>query len=257
MSAASPHLELPLFELKNASVILDAEGARGFKDVSLNITKGEFVVLLGRSGSGKSTLLKTLAGLIPLTTGTIVNLEKPSISFVFQDPSLLPWKTVEENVALPFRIGRSRRISAGSIEEKVTHVLDLMGLEDARSLYPAELSGGMKMRTSLARAWVSEPELLLLDEPFAALDEPLRMELGELLVSMWKERKCTIVMVTHSITEALLLSNRIIMLKGQPGKIILDDQNTIATHNESSRNHPRFNQELARYFELLRGEPGV
>ncbi|WP_291515723.1 ABC transporter ATP-binding protein [Bdellovibrio sp. ArHS] len=196
-------------------------------DLSLDIAAGSFVSLVGPSGCGKSTLLRLIAGLENPTNGE-VSLSPPgkNISgFVFQEANLLPWRNVFENVALPFEL----RPEFQSLPEKdkklrVLAALKKVQLEGSENLFPHELSGGMKMRVSLARAVVHTPRLLLMDEPFAALDENTRFEMQNQLLDLWKKEKMTIVFVTHSLFEAVYLSERIIMLKGPDARIVIDEK---------------------------------
>lgn len=179
--------------------------------LSLEVKPGEIVALLGASGCGKSTLLRAIAKLVPFTSGRI-EFSKPirragDLAFVFQDATLLPWRTVEENVRLPLELG-----SWGRSDEQSTirNVLNSVGLEEMDlAKFPPQLSGGMRMRTSIARALITEPSILLLDEPFAALDDILRTRLNELLLNLWQQRQRTVLFVTHNIAEAIYLSHRI------------------------------------------------
>lgn len=190
------------------------------KQLDLDINGGEIVSLLGPSGCGKSTLLRAIAKLQPIETGTIqlgnaAARKASSMSFVFQDATLLPWRTVRENVALPLQLLRE---SNDQTTARVENLLTQVGLpQEHHGKFPRELSGGMRMRTSLARALVTDPDVLLLDEPFAALDDMLRTRLNELLLELWQNRKRTIIFVTHNIGEALFLSHRIAMMS--QGKI--------------------------------------
>ncbi len=185
--------------------------------VSFSLNAGEFVSLLGPSGCGKSTILKVLAGLIDATGGQIQwsNGTRPKIGYVFQEPRLVPWRTVSENLALPFVLSR-QTVPEQAIESQLT----LVGLtkEDGRKL-PHQLSGGMKMRVSLARALITKPQLLLFDEPFAALDEMLREQLHEELLSLWGKLGWTGLFVTHNIAEAVFLSQRVLVMSTKPGQI--------------------------------------
>ncbi len=191
-------------------------------DFSLSITTGEFLAILGPSGCGKSTLLRLVAGLTAPDSGHIGITPDDTrfhTAFVFQDAHLLPWRTVLENVALPLElmgIGVTERLGRASA------ALDEVGLREAESRYPAQLSGGMRMRVSLARALVTRPRLLLLDEPFAALDEITRFRLDARLRELWLERGMTVIFVTHSITEAAFLANRAVVLTRKGCGIKLD-----------------------------------
>jgi NitT/TauT family transport system ATP-binding protein len=190
--------------------------------IDLDIQKGEFVTLIGPSGCGKSTVLKLIAGLTLPSDGTIrVDGMTPkeargTISFIFQDATLLPWRTVRDNVGLGLDLERT----GGDRRRKTTAaVLELVGLQDVAEAYPRELSGGMKMRASIARALATSPRLLLMDEPFAALDEMSRDRLNEELLRLREEQQWTAVFVTHSVAEAVFLSTRIIVLSPKPGRV--------------------------------------
>ena len=181
------------------------------------VKRGEFLSLLGPSGCGKSTALRLLAGLIEPTSGQIMRDPSASeIGFVFQDPTLLPWATVANNVRLPLRL---RGIAERETTSRIDEALALVGLEEFRTAYPRELSGGMKMRVSIARALVTRPQLLLMDEPFAALDEITRFRLNDDLLELWGRLDCTVVFVTHSVFESVYLSTRILMLTPRPGRV--------------------------------------
>jgi NitT/TauT family transport system ATP-binding protein len=188
--------------------------------MDLHIAAGEFLAVLGPSGCGKSTLLRMIARLSPPDGGRIVTEpEQFQTAFVFQDAHLLPWRTVLDNAALPLELmgfGRDERYS------KARAVLAQVGLAEAETRYPAQLSGGMRMRVSLARALVTEPRLLLMDEPFAALDEITRFNLEVQLRELWQRRGMTVIFVTHSISEAAFLANRAVVLARRDGKIRLD-----------------------------------
>jgi NitT/TauT family transport system ATP-binding protein len=191
-------------------------------DLTLDVNAGEFLAILGPSGCGKSTLLRVVARLIAPDAGTLditPSTEKPQTAFVFQDAHLLPWLTARENAALPLElmgVGRAERL------ERASRILAEVGLLDAESRYPAQLSGGMRMRVSLARALITEPRLLLLDEPFAALDEITRFRLDVRLRDLWIERGMTVIFVTHSITEAAFLASRATVLTRRGCHIRLD-----------------------------------
>jgi NitT/TauT family transport system ATP-binding protein len=196
----------------NGTLALDA--------VSTHIGKGDFVVLLGPSGCGKSTLLRLIAGLDRPSTGHIIwqdGAPKPGeIGFVFQDSTLMPWASAAENVFLPLRLQRKTRTGT---QADVMAVLDQVGLADFAQSKPAALSGGMKMRVSIARALVSQPKLLLMDEPFAALDEFTRHKLQDDLRGLWQRSGKTIVFVTHSIYEAAYLATRVLVMSIRPGRV--------------------------------------
>lgn len=192
-------------------------------DINVTINDGEFVCIVGPSGCGKSTLLRILAGLETPSIGefTIATAtdgeDRPLQSMVFQEKGIIPWLTVEKNVAFGLKM---RHFPKKLIKERTTYYLKKTGLEKFSTLYPKELSGGMKQRVSIARAFANDPEILLMDEPFGALDEQNKFILQEELLSIWSETGKTILFITHSIDEALLLSDRILLMSSQPGKII-------------------------------------
>ncbi|HLJ06357.1 MAG TPA: ABC transporter ATP-binding protein [Acetobacteraceae bacterium] len=196
-------------------------GVEALRDVSLTINAADFVALLGPSGCGKSTLLRLIAGLEHADTGQLTWDEglqpKPGeIGFVFQDATLLPWASVTDNVYLPLRLAGVARTEAMPRVHEALRRVGLTGFELAR---PRQLSGGMRMRVSIARALVTRPRLLLMDEPFAALDEFTRNKLQEDLLALWQELGCTVVFVTHSIYEAAFLARRIVLMTPRPGRI--------------------------------------
>ena len=196
-----------------------AAGVTALDRFSLSIRSGEFAAILGPSGCGKSTLLRLIAGLDQPTSGTISMPAKQKLAYVFQDAHLLPWRNVFRNVALPLELAKTNRADRRG---KILAAIEQVGLLDAIGRYPNQLSGGMRMRVSLARAMVTEPELLLLDEPFAALDEITRQRLDEQLRQLWSAKKMTILFVTHSTAEAVFLANRAVVMSSRPGRIILD-----------------------------------
>jgi NitT/TauT family transport system ATP-binding protein len=211
----------PLVALHGVDKIF-ASGTRALTDLDLDVRTGEFLALLGPSGCGKSTALRIIAGLSAPTHGAVewAKTEQPKesegrIGFVFQEPTLMPWASVFENVLLPFRLKRVGEVA----NARVNAVLARVGLQQFTAAYPRELSGGMRMRTSLARALVTEPQLLLMDEPFAALDEITRFKLNDDLLSMWQTLRATIVFVTHSVFESVYLANRVVVMSARPGRV--------------------------------------
>ncbi|HUA98519.1 MAG TPA: ABC transporter ATP-binding protein, partial [Terracidiphilus sp.] len=190
--------------------------------ISLAVERGEFVTFLGPSGCGKSTLLKLVSGLSPASEGEVkVNGMTPvnareMMSFIFQDATLLPWRTVEQNVGLGLELDYAARAVR---RVRVAEMLELVGLERVAKRFPRQLSGGMKMRVSIARALVSRPRILLMDEPFAALDEMSRDRLNEELLRLYAEQKWTVLFVTHSVAEAVFLSTRVVILAAHPGHV--------------------------------------
>jgi NitT/TauT family transport system ATP-binding protein len=197
-------------------------GTIALAPTDLSITAGSFTSIVGPSGCGKSTLLRLIAGLAPPTTGKILRADGASpvaTGFVFQDATLMPWATAAENVALPLRLAGT---SAPEITARVGDAIERIGLGGFAEAYPRELSGGMKMRVSIARAIVTGPQLLLMDEPFAALDEFTRFKLNDDLLELWQRNRWTVVFVTHSIREAVFLSDRVIVMSPRPGRIVDD-----------------------------------
>jgi NitT/TauT family transport system ATP-binding protein len=198
------------------------EGPAILADVSLQVERGEFVSFIGPSGCGKSTLLKLVAGLSPVTTGTLTvdglspHSAAEELAFVFQEPTLLPWLTVERNVEVPLRL---RGEPPERRRERARKALALVGLSERAEYYPRQLSGGQRMRVSIARALSLTPKLLLLDEPFGALDEMTRDRLNEELLAIRAEQGWTAFFVTHAVAEAVFLSHRIILLAANPGRI--------------------------------------
>jgi NitT/TauT family transport system ATP-binding protein len=189
---------------------------RALAPIDLQIEEGSFVSLLGPSGCGKSTLLRMIAGLVEPTAGTIARAES-SIGFVFQAPTLMPWAKVIDNVALPLNLAHAAAAAA-----RARDALESVGLADFTDAYPHQLSGGMQMRAAIARAVVTQPSLLLMDEPFAALDEITRFRLNDQLLELWHKHRWTVIFVTHSIREAVFLSERVVVMSPRPGQIVAD-----------------------------------
>ncbi len=211
----------PILELINVSKRFGS-GLEALAAVDLRVGRGEFLSLLGPSGCGKSTLLRIVAGLTPPSAGDCrlaIDRASGRLGFVFQDPTLMPWSTVIANVLLPFRIARRRGAEPRDKAAAAIRAVGLAGFEDS---YPHQLSGGMRMRVSIARALVTEPDLLLLDEPFAALDEITRLQLNDDLLRLWERYRPTIVFVTHSVFESVYLSTRIAVMTARPGRIAAD-----------------------------------
>jgi NitT/TauT family transport system ATP-binding protein len=198
-------------------------GVTALGPLDLEVRRGEFVSLLGPSGCGKSTALRLIAGLTAPSSGT-VNVSRRaseahaghSIGFVFQEPTLMPWASVRDNVRLPLKLAHT---PAEEADARIAEALALVGLSEFTEAYPRELSGGMKMRVSLARALVTRPDILLMDEPFAALDEITRFRLNNDLLELWRKLHMTIVFVTHSVFESVYLSQRVIVMSQRPGRI--------------------------------------
>ena len=225
------HAQAPLPHSTPAVEVLSAEktypnGTQALLPVDLTIEEGEFVTLLGPSGCGKSTLLKMVAGLLEPTDGRLHLWRKPvaqldesgkKMAFVFQSPTLMPWASVQTNVRLPLDLAGAPRAEA---DARVTEALALVGLSKFANALPRALSGGMQMRVSIARGLVTQPDLLLMDEPFGALDEITRHKLDADLLDLWRKKKLTVIFVTHSIHEAVFLSSRVVMMAARPGRVV-------------------------------------
>jgi len=223
-------------------------GVRALQPVSITVQQGEFITLLGPSGCGKSTLLKMIAGLLKPTTGHI-HLSGHPLSFVFQDATLMPWADVRTNVRLPLDLAGMPRAQA---QAQVDQALQLVGLSGFASQRPRELSGGMQMRVSIARGLVTQPRLLLMDEPFGALDEITRNRLDADLLALWRQQGLSVVFVTHSITEAVFLSTRVIVMGARPGRIVADVR--IAQpwpRDDAYRTSPDFNAHVRQLQDAL------
>jgi NitT/TauT family transport system ATP-binding protein len=225
--------------------------------ISLEVERGEFVTFLGPSGCGKSTLLKLASGLSPASAGTVqVNGMTPQnaremMGFIFQDATLLPWRTVAENVGLELELEHAARPVR---DERVAQMLDLVGLGHVAKSYPRQLSGGMKMRVSIARALVTRPRILLMDEPFAALDEMSRDRLNEELLRLYAEQKWTVLFVTHSVAEAVFLSTRIVILAAHPGRVVHEmEVNLPWPRTAETRETKAFEERVSHASRLLRG----
>ncbi|MGM4894257.1 ABC transporter ATP-binding protein [Tardiphaga sp. 709] len=204
--------------LRGVTKVYD-NGTVALGPLDLDIRKGEFVSLLGSSGCGKSTALRLIAGLIAPSAGTLdvaAQSRGHAIGFVFQEPTLMPWSTIRENVRLPLKLAH---MPDAQSSVRVNEVLAQVGLADFAGAYPRELSGGMKMRASLARALVTEPDILLMDEPFAALDEITRFRLNNDLLMLWRELGKTVIFVTHSVFESVYLSQRVVVMTSRPGRV--------------------------------------
>lgn len=230
----------PILSADQLSVTF-ADGASGLHalgQVSFEVCPQEFICLLGPSGSGKSTLLRVLAGLVRPTSGEIRfhTDHPPRFGVVFQQSNLMPWRTVRQNILLPLQLQNTGQTSA---QEKVNDMINLVGLQGFEDSLPRDLSGGMAQRVALARALIHDPDMLLLDEPFGSLDALTRERMWLELSNIWQASRKTVIMVTHSITEALLLADRVLVLSARPGKIKLD----------LSVDLPRPRQEDIRYTE--------
>ena len=247
---------IPEIELKGVAKRYRG-AATALENVSISVERGEFVTFLGPSGCGKSTLLRLVSGLSAVTEGTVcVNGMTPQnaremMSFIFQDATLLPWRTVEKNVGLGLELEYAARDLR---EERVAAMLELVGLGEVAQRYPRQLSGGMKMRASIARALVNRPRILLMDEPFAALDEMTRDRLNEELLRLYAEQKWTVLFVTHSVAEAVFLSTRIVILGAHPGRVAHEMQVDLAwPRTAETRESEQFEEMVTHASRLLRG----
>jgi NitT/TauT family transport system ATP-binding protein len=234
MSPSTP-IESPLSDAPQRALLMlagisktFATGTTALTGVDLKIMPGEFVSILGASGCGKSTLLRLIAGLAAPTEGTIDwpqsaydadGKAQPALGFVFQEPTLLPWRTVSENVYLPLLLAG---VAKSEVRDRIAQALDQVGLRGFGDSYPRQLSGGMKMRVSIARALVTKPAILLMDEPFAALDEITRLKLNDELLELFSRQGLTVIFVTHSVYESVYLSSRIIVMSSRPGRVTAD-----------------------------------
>jgi len=245
--------QAPVVEVLSADKVF-ADGTRALQPVELAIRPGEFITLLGPSGCGKSTLLKMVANLIAPSSGRLlwwqhgydgVGQPGKKLVMVFQDATLMPWARVQKNVRLPLDLAKVERQAA---DRKVAEALSLVGLTGFERHYPRMLSGGMQMRASIARALVCEPNLLLMDEPFGALDEITRNRLDADLIQLWWKKKLTVIFVTHSIYEAVFLSTRVVVMAARPGRVLAQ----VAIDEPHPRSDAfRVTQKFAAYAKVL------
>ncbi len=224
-------------------------GIEALSTIDLKIKRGQFVSIVGPSGCGKSTLLRLIAGLEDHSTGQLLidgyapveaRRRQRGLAYVFQDATLLPWRTVRRNVALPLEL--HRQLDPAHIDE----VLDMVGLTDFATAMPAQLSGGMRMRVSIARALVTNPDLLLLDEPFGALDEISRQRLNEELLRLWERENWTALFVTHNVYEAAFLADRVLVMSARPGRLLADIEVPFPHPRDADLRHRTDFAELAR-----------
>jgi len=215
--------DISLLQLKDLSVTFANanSGLEALQAVNLDVPEYRFMAVLGPSGSGKTTLLRVIAGLVQPTSG-IVHFKTPEgfaprIGLVFQQANLMPWRTVIENITLPLELQGNH---PGVARDRAREFIEMVGLDGFENSLPRSLSGGMAQRVALARALIMEPDLLLLDEPFGALDALTRERMGAELLNIWQARETTVVLVTHSISEALLLSDRVVVLSARPGRVV-------------------------------------
>jgi NitT/TauT family transport system ATP-binding protein len=224
MAAISHHSGSPIVALRGVGKTFPT-GTVALAGLDLDVREGEFLSLLGPSGCGKSTALRIVAGLTEATQGAVewtaaAKTENENrLGFVFQEPTLMPWANVANNVLLPLKL---KGVAPDAAAKRVEAALDRVGLQKFAAAYPRELSGGMRMRVSIARALVTEPELLLMDEPFAALDEITRFKLNNDLLHVWQALRTTVVFVTHSVFESVYLSSRIVVMAARPGRVFTE-----------------------------------
>ena len=225
-------MAIPCVELRNVSLRYHSDGkpVHALEDVSLVVEQGEFVSIAGPSGCGKTTILRLISGLMPATRGQVCIDGQPvagpqkRVGMAFQNPSLLPWRSALENVLLPLEVVQPHRAQFSArrktYEEEARRLLHIVGLDGFADKPPYQLSGGMQQRVALCRALIHQPEILLLDEPFAALDAFTREELWGVLQELWTARGCTVIMVTHDLREAVFLSNHVYVMSKRPGTIV-------------------------------------
>jgi len=216
-------LPQPSLQVRNLSVTYpnDNGGLQALTDLTFDVHPREFICILGPSGSGKTTLLRVLAGLLPPSSGEVCFLteQAPLIGYVFQQANLMPWRSAMENIMLPLEM---QGVPLENARRRAAELIELTGLKGFEDSWPRDLSGGMAQRVAIARALIQDPDLLLLDEPFGSLDELTRDRMGEELLDLWQNRRSTVLMVTHSVSEALLLSDRVLVLTPRPGQLALD-----------------------------------
>jgi NitT/TauT family transport system ATP-binding protein len=213
-------------------------GTLALEKFALAVAEREFVSLLGPSGCGKSTALRLIAGLGEPSSGEVLWSRRPTLGFIFQEPTLMPWRTAAGNVFLPLQLAGLSRAQA---KPKVSAALEQVGLAPFERAYPRQLSGGMRMRVSIARALVTEPDVLLMDEPFAALDEINRFKLNNDVRALWEARRLTAIFVTHSVFESVYLSSRIVVMTPRPGRVFADIPiDGPQRRDESFRTSPEF-----------------
>jgi NitT/TauT family transport system ATP-binding protein len=243
--------DLPAVTLNHVSKVY-TNGTVALQNLNLNIQESEFVSLVGASGCGKSTVLRIIAGLANLSCGSIdwsQNQKQQKLAFVFQDAALLPWANVMENVYLPLKlVGMPKKDAMIQVKQALARV----GLEKFEDNYPRQLSGGMKMRVSIARALVQKPDMLLMDEPFGALDEITRSKLNIELLDLYNQYGWTVVFVTHNIDEAVYLSNRVLVMSSKPGCIVADIKiETPYPRNKAFRRSLEYNEYCREVAEAL------
>jgi NitT/TauT family transport system ATP-binding protein len=256
-------VEAPMVSVRKVSKTFSRRGAstQALRDVSLTVAAGEFVSLLGPSGCGKSTLLRIVGGLMDADRGEVEIAgdgprharDRKQFGLVPQTPALLPWRTVRDNVHLLHQLNRKRQGHESLTNERISELLDTVGLGRFLDAYPRELSGGMQQRVSLVRAFALGAPILLMDEPFAALDEITRADMRYLLLDLWERSGATVIFVTHSIPEAVILSDRVAVLAARPGRIAREEPIALPRpRHEAMEDSPEFHLHLARLRHALR-----
>jgi NitT/TauT family transport system ATP-binding protein len=251
----------PVVEIAGVDKVFDSSGGRttALEGIDLTISSGEFISLIGPSGCGKSTLLRLIGDLIAPTTGTVTVNGKTArqarldrdYGIVFQAPVLFDWRSVQANVALPLEI---KKLSRSQRDQRVRDMLELVDLRDFARHYPYQLSGGMQQRVSIARALTLEPRILLMDEPFGALDEMTRERMNSEVQRIWQQTGTTVVFVTHSIPEAVFLSSRVVVMSPRPGRIVrVIDIDLPRPRTDDTRETPRYFELITEVRETLRG----
>ena len=245
-------------QLGSISKKFSGTSANALENINLEVFQKDFLSIVGPSGCGKTSILKIMCGLIRPSSGSINwptsnfqnSPENPAnLSFVFQEPNLLPWMNVYENIKMPLKILKEDSYSA---DEKIYEIIDLVGLKGFEGYYPKQLSGGMSMRVSIARALVTQPKVLLMDEPFSALDENRRFELSQEILKIKKEKNLTVIYVTHSIYESVYLSDRIYVMQSHPGRIFEELDFSGIDKNEDYRFTPEFYEQAKVVSDTLK-----
>jgi NitT/TauT family transport system ATP-binding protein len=247
----------PIVEYRDVSKVYfkGNERMHALQHVTAEVAAGELLAIVGPSGCGKSTLLNLTAGLMQPGTGDVLYDGRPirgvntNVAYITQKDNLLPWRTVEANVALPLELGERRGLARADKHRRVSHYLEMVGLSSFEKHYPSELSGGMRKRVSLARSLICEPDVLLMDEPFGALDAQLKLVLQADLLKTWEGSGRTLVFVTHDLTEAISIADRVMVMSARPGRVRTVEHIDISRPRDVFK--VRFSEDFGRYFERL------